>query len=131
VSALFTIRGYTVTRDEILVHRLLWKTRVSRRHLRSATFEPIGAQHSWRTISNRGLFAITGWFRHSTLGLYRAYMTDFNRAVVLRYPYTTIVVSPDDPARFVREVTGATNTLDWKPEQAAALPDPQMQSHRK
>jgi hypothetical protein len=117
VSALFTVRGYTVTRDEILVHRLLWKTRVSRRRLRSAKFEPIAVQHSWRTLGNRGMFAITGWFRNSTLGLFRAYMTDFNRAVVLRYPYTTVVVSPDDPVRFVREVTGATNTLDWSPEQ--------------
>jgi hypothetical protein len=90
---------------------------VSRRRLRSAKFEPIAVQHSWRTLGNRGMFAITGWFRNSTLGLFRAYMTDFNRAVVLRYPYTTVVVSPDDPVRFVREVTGATNTLDWSPEQ--------------
>lgn len=132
VFALFTIRGYTVTRDEILVHRLLWKTRVSRRRLRSAKFEPIAVQHSWRTLGNRGLFAISGWFRNSTLGLYRAYMTDFNRAVVLRYPFVTVVVSPDDPVRFIREVTGATNTLDWLPEQKpAAAADALMHPHQK
>jgi hypothetical protein len=132
ISALFAVRGYTVTRDAILVHRLFWKTRVSRNRLRSAKFEPIAMQHSWRTLGNRGLFAITGWFRNSTLGLYRAYMTDFNRAVVLRYPHSTVVVSPDDPVRFIREVTGATNTLDWSPEQEpATTPDALMHPQHK
>ena len=38
---LFTIRGYTVTPDAILVHRLLWATRVPREGLQSAQVEPI------------------------------------------------------------------------------------------
>jgi len=123
VAALFTVRGYTVTRDEILVHRLLWKTRLSRRGLRSATHEPQSATHSWRTVGNRGMFGITGWFRNSALGLHRAYMTDFQRTVVLRYERSIVLVSPDDPARFIREVTGATTTLDWVAEQERPATD--------
>lgn len=123
LCALFTVRGYTVTRDDILVHRLLWKTRISRRGLQSATHEPQAASQSWRTLGNRGVLGITGWFRNSTLGLYRAYMTDFQRAVVLRYKRSTILVSPDDPVRFIREVTGATVTLDWAAEQERAAAD--------
>lgn len=134
VSALFTIRGYTVTRDDILVHRLFWTSRVSRRGLRSATLEPGAVTHSWRALGNRGLFGITGWFRNSKLGLYRAYMSDFQRSVILRYPHSTVVVSPDDPARFIREVTGVTNTLDWSPAQepaSAAGRDALARPHRK
>ena len=34
--ALFTVRGYTITPDAILVHRLLWSTRLPREGLKSA-----------------------------------------------------------------------------------------------
>ena len=37
---LFTIRGYTVTPDAILVHRLLWTTRLPLAGLHSAQVEP-------------------------------------------------------------------------------------------
>jgi len=37
---LFTIRGYTVTPDTLLIHRLLWRTRLPLAGLHSAQVEP-------------------------------------------------------------------------------------------
>jgi hypothetical protein len=103
-AALFTIRGYTIERDSILVHRLLWATRLSRTGLQSATFDPSLISGGIRVFGNGGFFSFSGWFRNKHLGTYRAYITDPARAVVLKYGDRVVVVSPDDPERFASAV---------------------------
>ena len=102
--ALFTVRGYTITPDAILVHRLLWATRLPRTGLRSAEFVPGIMNKSLRTFGNGGFFSFTGFYWSKTLKSYRAYVTDLRRTVVMRYERRTIVVSPDSPEDFVREL---------------------------
>jgi len=104
-TALFIIRGYTVTPEAILVHRLFWDTRLARAGLVSAKSEPNAMRGSLR-FGNGGMFSFTGWFWNKTLGRYEAYVTDLKRTVVLRWDKRTAVVSPDDPEGFVREVLG-------------------------
>jgi len=103
-AALFTIRGYTVERDSILVHRLLWATRIPRIGLKSATYDPALIAGGIRVFGNGGFFSFSGWFRNKKLGTYRAYITDPARAVVLRYGDRVVVMSPGDPERFVSAV---------------------------
>ncbi len=57
--ALFTIRGYTITPDAILVHRLFWATRLPRAGLQSAQFEPFRLRGNIR-IGNGGFFSFSG-----------------------------------------------------------------------
>lgn len=102
--ALFTVRGYTITADAILVHRLFWDTRLSRAGLQSARFEPQSMCKSIRTCGNGGFYSFTGWYWNKTLGSYRAFVTDPRRAVVLRYERRTLIVSPDEPERFIQEL---------------------------
>jgi len=102
VCALFIIRGYTITPEAILVHRLLWDTRLPRTGLQSATFAPKAMSKSIRTCGNGGLFSFTGFYWNKTLRSYRAFVTDLQRTVVLRYDRRTIVVSPENPEAFVR-----------------------------
>src|ERR1700674_3149662 len=49
---LFTIRGYTVTPDALLVHRLFWTTRLPLSGLHSAQIEPGAMRRSIRTFGN-------------------------------------------------------------------------------
>ena len=106
ITALFTIRGYTVTPDAILVHRLFWDTRLPREGLVSATFEPKVMNRSLRICGNGGMFSFTGWFWSKKLGRYKAYVTDLNRTVVLRWEKRLAMVSPGDPEAFVHELMG-------------------------
>jgi hypothetical protein len=101
--ALFTIRGYTVTADAILIHRLFWATRVPLLGLQSARFEPRVMRWSIR-CGNGGFYSITGFYWSKFLGLYRAFVTDLRQTVVLRYPRRTVVVSPSSPEEFVHEL---------------------------
>ncbi|MDP1590692.1 MAG: PH domain-containing protein [Prosthecobacter sp.] len=103
-TALCTVRGYSITPDAIFVHRLCWKTRLPRQGLESAEYQPGVLRHSFRTCGNGGLFSFTGWYYNSALGTYRAYATDIHRTVVLRLRGKTIVVTPDEPERFVSEL---------------------------
>lgn len=67
-GALFTIRGYTLTPDTILVHRLFWTTRLPLTGLQSVQFEPDAMRGSIRTFGNGGLFSFTGFFRNKDIG---------------------------------------------------------------
>ncbi|MGA9351360.1 MAG: PH domain-containing protein [Anaerolineae bacterium] len=101
--ALFTIRGYTVTPDAILIHRLFWATRLPLAGLQSAQFQPRVMRWSIR-CGNGGFFSITGFYWSKLLGVYRAFVTDLRRTVVLRYTGRTVVVSPSSPEEFVHEL---------------------------
>jgi hypothetical protein len=104
-AALFMVRGYVVTADEILVQRPLWSTRFERSRLQSATIDPDALRSSIRLFGNGGLFSFTGVFRSPKLGRYRAYVTDPARCVILRFADRVVVISPADPAAFVRDVS--------------------------
>ncbi len=101
---LFTIRGYSLSSDSILVHRLLWSTVLPRAGLESAEFEPEAMRGSIRTFGNGGVFSFTGFYYNKRLGSYRAYVTDPRRCVVLRYSNRRVVLSPANPQDFVSDL---------------------------
>lgn len=102
--ALFIVRGYTITPDAILIHRPFRDTRLPLAGLESATSKPNAMRGSIRTFGNGGFYSITGWYWSKSLRSYRAFVTDLNRTVVLRYRDRTVLVSPDDPDGFVCEL---------------------------
>ena len=105
--ALFSIRGYTVTPEAILIHRPLWTTRVPLAGLQSARRESVSMWRGIR-IGNGGFFSFTGWRYSPGLGLYRVFVTNGADRVVLRYPDRTVVVSPSPPEDFVRALAAGT-----------------------
>ena len=103
-TALFTIRGYSLSSDGILVHRLLWSTMLPRAGLTSAEVNLEAMRGSLRTFGNGGAFSFTGFYYNKRLGNYRAYVTDPHRTVVLRYAKRRIVLSPATPEDFVQDL---------------------------
>ena len=98
----FTVRGYTITPDAILIHRLWWQTRLDRAGLESVTLDPDAFRWALRTCGNGGLFSFTGYYWSKRLGPFRAYVTNHRLCVVLRIAGKTVVMSPDDPEAFMR-----------------------------
>ena len=101
----FVVRSYTITRDALLIRRLLWTTCLPLARLKSAEAVPRAMRGSLRTCGNGGGFSFTGWYWNKSLGHYRAFVTDINRTVVLRFEKRTIVISPAEPEEFVRQLT--------------------------
>jgi hypothetical protein len=98
----FIIRGYTITGDSILIHRLWWNTILPLKKIRSVNAKPLAMSDSFRTCGNGGLYSFTGWYWSRNLGCFHAYVTDLNRTVVVRMVRRTAVLSPDDPENFAR-----------------------------
>jgi len=102
--ALFTIRGYRLTPDAIVIQRLIWSTRLPLTGLRSADHQPDAMRAALRTCGNGGLFSFTGYYWNRRLGPFRAFVMDPRRAVVLHYARRTLVLSPADPEEFVQAI---------------------------
>ena len=101
----FMVRGYVLTSDHIEVRRLGWSTTLPLAGLVAVTGEPEGLRGSLRLFGNGGLFGISGWFWNRRLGRFRAYATDQDRAVLLRYRSgAKVVVTPHDVQHFIVRV---------------------------
>jgi len=96
----FMVRGYVLRGQELIIERLGWCNRFNLAGLISATADPEATRGSIRLGGSGGLFGFFGLFRNRQLGSYWAYGTDPSRTVVVRLADRTIVVTPDDPARF-------------------------------
>ena len=96
----FMIRGYIVSNGALFVQRLFWKNKLNLQKLRNVQVNPDAMKKSIRTFGNGGLFSFSGMFKNSELGSYRAFATDANNSVVLRFTDRTIVVTPDRPNEF-------------------------------
>jgi hypothetical protein len=60
-----------------------------------------------RCGGNSGLGAIRGRFRSKRVGKFEAFLTDPEKAIVLRWPDKTLAVSPLDPEFFIYSVRSA------------------------
>lgn len=105
------VRGYTLEKGQLIIHRLGWSSRFNLSSLNSATPDPKAMASSIRLAGNGGLFSFCGLFRNRQLGNYRAFATDPQNSVVLRFPKRTLVVTPDDPKRFADQITKLKDQL--------------------
>lgn len=103
-SVFFLIRGYELEPGTLKIHRLGWVSKIPLDGLSSAEANPQAMAGSIRLFGNGGMFSFTGLFRNKLLGNYRAFATDLDRAVILKFPSRTIVVTPDQPQEFVAAV---------------------------
>ncbi len=108
-ALLFIIRGYALTDSSLLVQRLFWNNSIDLSQVRSVEINPQAMSKSIRTFGNGGLFSFSGRFRNKQLGPYRAFATKPKNSVVLKLSDRTIVVSPDQPQRFMQELKTRTS----------------------
>lgn len=106
-SSVMCVRGYVLDEQSLRVKRLFWDTPIELREINSAEHNPSVTEHLTRTWGNGGVYAYVGDFHSDTLGNFKAYVTNWDDAVVLRLNEETVVVSPSDPAGFVDAVNAA------------------------
>jgi Bacterial PH domain len=109
----FMVRGYVLTQDAVLVKRLGWSTRLPLQGIKSVAGDVEAMRGAWRLFGNGGLYSFTGEFWSRRIGRFRALATDPHRAVVLRYPSRTIVITPHDPQHFIMRLRTLLQTAAW------------------
>jgi Bacterial PH domain len=109
LGILFMVRGYRATAQGIEIERFGWATQLPLAKLLAVTADPLALTGSIRRLGNGGFFAITGIYSNQRHGRFRAWATDPSRAVVLKYADHTVILTPDDPGRFVQQVQHLAN----------------------
>lgn len=110
----FMVRGYVLTPDAVIVRRLGWTTRLPLQGIKSVAGDADAMRGAWRLFGNGGLYSFTGEFWSRRLGRFRALATDPDRAVVLRYPARTIVITPHDPQHFIMRARTLLKVADFQ-----------------
>jgi cytochrome bd-type quinol oxidase subunit 1 len=113
IAVLCMVRGYVVTESDIHITRTAWTMRLPLKTLKTVEGNAEALQGAIRLVGNYGLFSYTGFYWSKKLGFYRVYATDPDRAVVLRYPNRTIVITPHDPQAFIIRVRTLLKTADF------------------
>ncbi len=107
LSVLFAIRGYRLEGHTLKILRIGWSTSIPLNGVQAVHADERAMAQSSRVFGNGGLFGYIGLFRNARLGRYRAFATDPDNAAVLEYAERKIVVTPDNPQRFVQTVQSA------------------------
>jgi len=114
LSALCMVRGYVLTDEAIIIRRGGWETRLPLCGLVSVAGDAQAMERSIRLFGNGGFFSFSGEFWNRKLRRYRALATDPSRAVVLRYPRRTIVITPHDPQHFIMRAGTLLKTAGFR-----------------
>lgn len=112
----YTVLGYQLIVDKLRVRRLGWFSEWDLDGLEAVAADPGAMVGSRRVLANGGLFSFSGRFRNKHLGIYRALATDPGRAVILRWSSRALVITPDDPERFVRQLCELRGLEVQRPE---------------
>jgi hypothetical protein len=108
-ALVFSVRGYSIERDRVVIHRMGWGSAFPLDELEGAWAAPHATMGSMRLAGVGGVFGFLGRYRNSTLGVYRSFATDHHRTVVLDFEGERVVVTPDDPEEFLRSVRAAAH----------------------
>lgn len=105
LTGLFSVRGYALDGRRLLIQRMGWSTGIELSDLAGATPAPGIINRSLSLWGTRGLFGVVGLAYQKGLGVYRAYVTDPSKTVLLRFRTgKPVVISPDSPDDFVATV---------------------------
>ena len=98
------MRRYRLSGDEIVIARAWLTVRFPLVGLTAVETDREALRGAWKIMGNDGLGAYAGRFRSKKLGNFRAYVSDPECAVVLRWPDRCFVVSPAQPGEFIDAV---------------------------
>lgn len=107
----YTPRGYRLEDGRLVIERPVSDVVVAFRDIVDARHEHAPLKGMWRVAGNGGLFGFWGKFRRvADKTNVAVYATRYHDGVVLSTAQGTMVITPDDPARFVDELKGRMRT---------------------
>ncbi|TNE33190.1 MAG: hypothetical protein EP349_00035 [Alphaproteobacteria bacterium] len=102
------IRGFTLTTNLLIIHRPLWDNRFSLEAGATAVRDQnMRKGFTLRVLGNGGLFSGSGYYWNKQTGIFRAFISNQHKAVWIKTPNKTLVISPDDPETFVQDFSGS------------------------
>lgn len=105
ICYVYRVTGYELDSKQILVKRMAGDISLPLNEIESFEVNSEAMKRSFRTFGNGGLFGFYGRFKNAVYGPYRAFVTDPKKSVVLKQRNSVIILSPDEPHKFVKKLT--------------------------
>ena len=99
-----SVRRFRLQGAELLIERRWHTSRFPLAGLTAVDIDRDALRGAWKIWGTDGLGAYAGRFHSKKLGGFRAHLTDPERAVVLRWPASCLVISPKHPNEFADAV---------------------------
>jgi hypothetical protein len=102
LPGLFSVRGYDVDRERLIIRRPGWSGTIDLAGLAGVSAEPNLVSRSISLWSTRGLFGFIGYGYKKGVGVYRSYVTRPSNAVLLAFHSgPKVALSPESPDEFI------------------------------
>ncbi|HMA62837.1 MAG TPA: PH domain-containing protein [bacterium] len=104
ISALSNVRKYSVDRQYLYIHKIIWRKKISMKNLidvekRTNLME---SDFSWKKLlKKKDFLSYKGQYKDKKVGSYEAYVTDPDHLVLLIFRDKKIAVSPQYTDRFI------------------------------
>ncbi len=108
VTWLFSVTGFTLEGNSLIVSRPFWNTTIVIPPGAVAQREPEIREGLLKVMGNGGLFGYTGGFRNRKLGNFKTYATNWSHAVSITSAPDDfcIVVTPEEAELFIQSING-------------------------
>lgn len=104
ICAAYGVYGYSIQDNKLKIIRLGWSKDIELSTIKNVEAKPHAMMGSLRTWGIGGLFGYIGYFKNSILGNYKAYATHTEKAVLIETADQKYIVTPDDPAEFIKSL---------------------------
>jgi hypothetical protein len=113
--------GYRIENGELLIERPAGELRVGLRQLRDVQLDPrLG--FAIRVFGDGGLFGGWGWFWSRRIGWFQVSVRRGRPNVLVRTSLRTVLVAPDRPEEFIREIERAGGWSDGRRRHGPGCP---------
>jgi len=98
------IRGFTLTTNQLIIHRPLWDNRFSLEQGATAVCDHNTRKGiTLRVFGNGGLFSGSGYYWNKQTGIFRAFISNQHKTVWIKTPEKILVISPNEPEPFLQD----------------------------
>ena len=101
ITLAFTIKGYAVNKDQIIINRLASPKVINIKNITKIYKDPSATKDSSRNLGIGGMFVYSGIFNNKQLGNYEIYATNTEKSVVIIENQRTTIISPENPDEFI------------------------------
>ena len=104
------VYGYSIQEEKLKILRMGWAKEIEIEDITNVNITPHAMMGSIRTFGIGGLFGYIGYYKNSILGSYKAYATNSDNTVLIETNNNgKLVVTPDDPAEFIKSLNNKLN----------------------
>lgn len=101
----YRIKSYILDEDRLIIERSFKSEEILLDNLNSVSKPHIQFKKLKKQVGNSGIFSFTGSFAYEGIGEFESYVTDWERAILVKMSHRQVVVSPYNYEAFLEQIS--------------------------